>query len=142
MLFETIIDEQPTNYFSDNGSAALFPVYGRDLDLTFDLFASVFYIISRYEEYLPHREDKHGRFLAQDSIAYQNGFLDKAIIDRWCLIAAELIKKYYPEFTVPNRNYRFVQTVDIDAAYCYLNKGFFRTLTGLFRDIFQKNMKK
>lgn len=136
LLFETIIDEQPTNYFSDKGSAALFPVYGRDLDLTFDLFASVFYIISRYEEYLPHREDKHGRFLAQDSIAYQNGFLDKAIIDRWSLIAAELIKKYYPEFTVPHRNYRFVQTVDIDAAYCYLNKGFFRTLTGLFRDIF------
>lgn len=136
LLFQTIIDKQDTNYFSHNGLPALFPVYGRDSDIPFDIFASIFYIISRYEEYLPHREDKHGRFVAEDSIAYQHGFLHLSIVDRWCDLIRETISKYYPNFTTRNRNYRFVQTIDIDAAYCYLHKGFFRTITGLFRDIF------
>lgn len=136
LLFQTIIDKQDTNYFIYNSLPALFPVYGRTSDLPFDIFASIFYIISRYEEYLPHREDKHGRFIAEDSIAYQHGFLHLSIVDRWCNLIGETISKYYPDFIINNRKYRFVQTIDIDAAYCYLHKGFFRTITGLFRDIF------
>lgn len=31
-----------------------------------------------------------------------------------------------------------VQTVDIDAAWCYLHKGVFRTVTGLLRDLFAR----
>lgn len=136
LLFQTIIDKQETHCFLHNGLPALFPVYGRNLDLPFDIFASIFYIISRYEEYLPHREDKHGRFVAEDSIAYQHDFLHLSIVNRWCNLIGELLIKYYPHFKTYSKKYRFVQTIDIDAAYCYLHKGFFRTITGLFRDLF------
>ena len=32
--------------------------------LPFDIFAASFYLITRYEEYLPHVKDTHGRFTA------------------------------------------------------------------------------
>src|SRR5690606_18375226 len=43
-----------------------------DCDLGFDLFAGTFYMLSRYEEYLPFTEDRFGRFKAEDSLAFKN----------------------------------------------------------------------
>ena len=39
--------------------------------LPFDLFSAVFFCISRYEEYLPHLNDTHGRFLPTQSCVVQ-----------------------------------------------------------------------
>src|SRR5690606_40628206 len=38
--------------------------------LPFDIFAATFYLLSRYEEYLPHVKDDYGRFLATESLAF------------------------------------------------------------------------
>jgi hypothetical protein len=50
----------------------LFPM--EESDLKFDVFAAIFYLISRYEEYLPFERDKHRRFEANQSFAYRNFF--------------------------------------------------------------------
>ena len=51
-------------------------------------------MISRYEEYLPHIKDIHGRFEAKESLAFKNNFLEKPIVDIWInLIKKELRKK-------------------------------------------------
>ena len=51
----------------------------------FDLFAASFYLISRYEEYLPHVRDVHERFTAEQSLAYKFRFLEKPVVDIWAL---------------------------------------------------------
>ena len=134
LLFETSIEEQNPHCFDYEGTAALFPVFGRHTALPFDPFASIFYMLSRYEEYLPHHRDEHGRFLVTESIAYQEGFLQTAVVDRWALMVKEVVLQRYPDTAFGTRNYAFVQTVDIDAAYCYLHKGVFRTTLGILRD--------
>lgn len=134
LLFETSIQDQELGYFEHEGIAALFPVYGRDLDLPFDPLAATFYMVSRYEEYLPHHEDMHNRFTAAESIAYQKGFLQCPVVDYWALMIKELIKQHYPKFEFPQRTYEFIETIDIDLAYCYKQKGVFRTMMGLARD--------
>ena len=111
----------------------LFPVFGNSV-LPFDPFAAIFYMLSRYEEYLPHLKDEHGRFLATESLAYKHGFLQTAVVDRWAMMLRDVIKERYPSETFKERNYSFVQTIDIDAAYCYLHKGVFRTVMGFLRD--------
>jgi len=45
-----------------------------------DILAMIFYMVSRYEEYLPFDMDNHGRFSASQSLAFKNGFLDKPIV--------------------------------------------------------------
>ena len=139
LLFETSIEEQEPRPFQRNGQWMMFPVYGHDTDLPFDPLAATFYMVSRYEEYLPHREDEHGRFASQECLAVQSGFADEPVVDQWALMLRQIIEKHYPDHTWPARHYRFVQTVDIDAAWCYLHKGIFRTMVGTLRDIFVRH---
>ena len=91
--------------------------------------------MSRYEEYLPHRTDEHGRFASQESLAVQAGFADEPVVDQWACLLKRLIEERYPDYVFPPRSYRFVQTVDIDAAWCFLHKGLFRTVVGTLRDL-------
>lgn len=139
LLFETNIAEQELRPFQEEGEARLFPTYGKESDLSFDPFAASFYMLSRYEEYLPHKTDEHGRFMAQESLAYKEGFLRSAVVDRWATRVKEAIKKHYPDEEFENRKFEFEQTVDIDAAYCYKNKGLGRTLMGVARDIVKEH---
>ena len=134
LLFETSIVDQEPRPWCDNGQWKMFPVYGRNLDFDFDLFAATFYMVSRYEEYLPHREDEHGRFVTADSLAASTGFLDQPVVDQWAAMLATMICGRWPDGMVRRPHYRFVQTVDIDAAWCYRYKGLFRTFVGTLRD--------
>lgn len=119
-----------------DGIDILFPTFGKQLLLPFDIFAATFFLISRYEEYLPHREDIHGRFLAHESIAYQYRFLQTAIVDRWAIWLYNELKTIYPDLPPYKRNFNTVATIDIDAAYCYQHKGLFRSALGMLRDSF------
>lgn len=134
LLFSTSIEEQEPRPAKVGDHWELFPVYGRDLDFGFDLLAATFYMVSRYEEYLPHRNDMHGRFTADQSVAAEAGFLTEPVVDQWACLLRERLVARYPGIGLTPRNYRFVQTVDIDAAWCYLHKGAFRTVMGLARD--------
>ncbi len=134
LLFETSIEEQDCHPFTYAGTTVLFPVYGRGSALPFDPFAATFFMLSRYEEYLPHRTDIHGRFMATESLAYREGFLQTAVVDRWALMLKDILVERYPELTFRSRAFMFEQTIDIDAAYCYLHKGIFRTVMGVLRD--------
>ena len=136
LLFETTIEEQEPHAECHDGQWTLFPVYGRGLDFSFDPLAATFYLVTRYEEYLPHREDEHGRFCPEESLAMREGFLNQPVVDQWTLLIREKIMEHYPNYAMPKRSYRFVQTVDIDAAWRYLHKGVFRTVVGMMRDLF------
>ena len=136
LLFETTIEEQEPRAECVDGQWILFPVYGKKLDFSFDLFAAVFYMVTRYEEYLPHHEDIHGRFMTEERLAYQKGFIDQPVVDQWAQILKKKISEHYPGHEIPRQNYLFEQTIDIDAAWAYLHKGVYRSTMGFIRDLF------
>lgn len=142
LLFETTIENQSPRHFIHKGAHALFPVYGKGAELPFDPFAATFYLVSRYEEYLPHLADSHGRFLAKDSIAFKEGFIEKPVVNQWALMVRDIISKHYPNFAFPPQQYHFEETVDIDAAYSYKHKGLFRTVMGIIRDGLYRHQKE
>ncbi len=135
LLFETAIEEQQPRPFLRDGQWMLFPVYGNDLDLPFDLLAATFYMVSRYEEYLPHREDEHGRITTAGQLAVEAGFNEEPVVDQWACMLRTILTERYPAVAIPERSYHFVQTVDIDAAWCFKHKGIFRTVVGSLRDL-------
>ena len=141
LLFQTTIVEQEPRCFDYEDTVALFPIYNQSSVFPFDLFAASFYCLSRYEEYLPHFTDIHGRFPATESLAYKEHFLDKAVVDRWALMLSAKIRDRYPEQRFPTRTFDLEDTIDIDAAYCYRNKGVLRTLVGLGRDLVSRERK-
>jgi hypothetical protein len=95
-------------------------------DLPFDIFSASFYLITRYEEYLPHTKDIHGRFDHVASIAYKNGFLKIPIIDHWVFVLVKYLEQHF-DVTIKNSNrFRFISTIDVDYAYLYKGIGYKR----------------
>jgi hypothetical protein len=110
--------------------------------LPYDIFAASFYLLSRYEEYLPHVKDEYGRFTAEESLAYKFKFLEKPVIDIWAYKFLELLKINYPDFNYHERNYSIRPIIDVPSAYNYKLKGIMRTIGGTFTDIFRLRPKQ
>lgn len=103
--------------------------------LPFDVFAATFYLITRYEEYLPHVKDKYERFPAEESLAFKANFLEKPLIDIWAYKFKLLLKEKFPSHQFINRKFEYISTIDVDIAYCYKRKGVLRTIGGLLNDL-------
>lgn len=109
---------------------------GEISSIPFDIFAASFYLMSRYEEYLPHMQDTHERFPAEESLAYKNGFIEKPVIDIWAYKFFELLKNKFPNYSYPNREFDIISTIDVDMAFLFKHKGIVRTIGGFINDIF------
>src|SRR5688572_1841233 len=65
LLFETGIKKLSIEVFDYRNLPAFFQGEGH---LPFDIFAASFYLVTRYEEYLPSRKDNYGRYQAKHSL--------------------------------------------------------------------------
>lgn len=107
--------------------------------IPFDLLGASFWLLSRYEEYLPHKSDRYNRFNYKSSLAYQYEFLHYPLINLWLVEFKKILKEWFPNLVFKERDYNFISTVDIDNVYKYKHKGFVRSLAGLLSD---KSLKK
>ena len=131
LLHEKGIREINISCTSWEGMTTFLPV--KNADWPFDPFAAAFFLVSRYEEYLPHRQDTFQRFGADQSIAYKHEFLDQPVVDQWALKLKADLQAIYPHASFPQKEYRFLPTLDIDNAFAYSQKGIFRSAGGFFR---------
>jgi len=120
----------------------LFPHQQKASALPYDIFSAVFYLLSRYEEYLPFTPDAYGRFEAAQSIAYQHDFLQSPVADIWITQLADILKSAFTGLKITEKKFSFVPTYDIDNAYAYKHKGFFRSLGGLMKDSVSFKLKR
>ncbi|MBN2746710.1 MAG: polysaccharide deacetylase family protein [Bacteroidales bacterium] len=134
LLFERGIRELDFNYSTHKNLPCFFTTYHPKSIFPFDLFAASFFLVSRYEEYLPFIKDAHGRFDAPQSIAFQKGFLDKPMVNIWALELGFKLKEYYPDIELKTSEFKYLPTIDIDAVYSFKQKGFWRTAGGYFKD--------
>lgn len=133
LLFERDIYEQELKPFDFMEVKGIFPVYSQRSVMPFDVLAATFYLVTRYEEYLPQVRDQYGRFTPESSCLYQMGVLAKPIVDIWVL---EFAKRLHLDGVMKPRTYSFQPTYDVDAAWSYLHKGVYRTAGAFFRDLF------
>ena len=144
LLLEEGISPQNIQSSGEGENAVLFRT--ENADHPFDIFSAVFYLISRYEEYLPHEEDMYGRYAYENSIAFKAGFLNIPLVNVW---VQELSKKAHafflqlssghkntdetPTFNLQPSTFNFLPTYDIDMAWSYKEKGFLRSAGGFLR---------
>ena len=136
ILFEKGILDQSIHVKSWNGKKIFFE-QTESSALPFDIFAASFYLLSRYEECLPHIKDRFHRFPAKESLAYKNDFLKVPIIEYWLKDLVAVIQSKFPSFQPISRRFKFVNTIDVDSAYCYLEKGLIRTIGAICRSLIQ-----
>jgi len=108
---------------------------------SFDIFAASFYLIVRYEEYLGFKKDKYGRFGAEKSLAYKEGFLEDPLINIWSNMFYECLCKLFPGLNPIKTGLNYLSTIDIDNAWAHLNKGFTRTSLSFAKLMIKGNIK-
>jgi len=135
LLFQRGINNPELNPFDFEGIKVFFPVNSDESVLPFDVFATIFYLTSRYEEYQPYVRDQHGRFTAHLSKSSEFGILNKPVVNIWALKIKQILLEKYPSLKFPVRKYKFLPTYDIDSAFSYVQKGFIRSLGGYIIDI-------
>ncbi|WP_430934256.1 polysaccharide deacetylase family protein [Saccharicrinis sp. 156] len=79
-----------------------------------DIFASCFFMLTRWEEYVNTNRDEHQRFLAKDSIAYKNNFLHRPVVNEYVEFLWNLLVKSGFKGERKKRSYELVLTHDID----------------------------
>ncbi len=100
----------------------------------FDIFAAIFYLISRYEEYLAHKLDKHGRYPATASAASSYAFLQQPVVDEWICSFRKILEQQ-SRLSLPQKQFSCRFSYDIDIAWKFRNKGAGRTYGGYLRDL-------
>lgn len=111
-------------------------------DVPFDIFSAIFYLVSRYEEYLPFVSDPYGRFEANQSIAFKYKFLHMPVIDLWCQQLAEELNIFKYCKSLKAENYNFTLTIDIDHAWMFRHRGIARNTAKLIRELLFFNFRE
>ncbi len=131
LLFETGLQQQVTECLESNGYKAFFKT--AKSDFSFDIFAASFYLLSRYEEYLPHEKDEYGRYAYQNSLAFKEGFLQQPIINYWLIDFAKSLLHMFPNLKMREKTFRYIPTYDIDIAWSFKRKGLLRNVGGFLK---------
>lgn len=108
-----------------------------------DLLASIFYVLSRMEEYDSIHTDALGRFEARASILSKFGWLQNAICDEWSTAwiayieqaCATVLKAKKPRFI-------FQPTFDIDNTFAYANKNKIRSFLAEVKDLIYQRKER
>ena len=135
LLFEKHIAEKEIIMGEWKGLPVFFPT-DKNADVPNDIFSVIFYLVSRYEEYLVTKSmDQHGRFKAESSIAFKNHFLKQPLVNQIALKLKDKIVEKYPEIIFLPSKYQYIPTFDVDIAFSYTGKGFWRNAGGIIRSI-------
>jgi hypothetical protein len=133
LLFETTVTKRNPS-LSNPGKFPIF--FSQASGHPFDILSAVFYLISRYEEYLPHQKDEYGRYAHSNSLAYKYDFLNRPLVDEWMEDLKEKLNQVFPRLPFIQRTFTYTPTYDVDIAWSYLNKGFIRTAGGFLKQLF------
>nr|WP_321237247.1 polysaccharide deacetylase family protein [uncultured Psychroserpens sp.] len=141
LLFEQGLSDVDINV-QDWKATKCFFATGEKSALPFDIFAASFYLLSRYEEYLPHVKDDYGRFTASESLAYKAHFLKQPVVDIWAYELKALLEQKFENFTFPKQSYKIQPVIDVPMAYYFKQKGLMRTVGGALNDLFRLKLRR
>lgn len=120
-----------------------YPIFfetGKKSRFPFDVFAASFYLISRYEEYLPHVKDEFNRFEAKQSICIREGFAEIPLVDHWLVELFNLLKATFPgleQQVVSGEN--FMPIIEVTSPYKYIHQTVFSNIISFGRALYRLN---
>lgn len=138
LLYESGIATTAVPHGRWQNNIVIFPTTAGDHP--FDVLAAAFYCISRYEEYLPNYSlDEYGRYSHTNSILFQLGWLKRPIVDEWVQHLATALQQRFPEWQPATTKASTLLSFDVDLAWSYLHKGFWRNAGGAIKSLLRND---
>ncbi len=115
---------------------------GGRLFLGADLFASAFFLLSRYEECVRRNvRDQHGRFPGRESLPYRAGFLRRPVVEEYGALLRRLLRRTGTEAAEPASGLRHAWlTHDVDEIWTWDN--YYRALRSTARRVLARQPEK
>ena len=107
-------DSVPVIYGKKLTNGSYFQQTDRNITIGLDIFGSIFFMLTRYEECVNRQCDQHERYPATESIAFKEGFLMRPIVNEYVEILWTAMKRLWPGIERKKRNYRVIPTHDVD----------------------------
>lgn len=97
-----------------------------------------FFWLSRYEEYIakPHQFDHHNRFLGSD-LDYSQPIVDQIVLE-----IQKILNEKYPSIQFKEREFKQINTHDVDFSWKYLNKPFYEIMGSLGKKVLKGNISE
>ncbi|MFQ3576876.1 MAG: polysaccharide deacetylase family protein [Cytophagales bacterium] len=130
LLFQTGLDETMNKFNA-------FEKLKTNSGTTFDVLSAIFFMLSRYEEYVVDARDSFGRFTFRHATTFGDFSWLSPVCDIW---ASDLVTKMNQNLGLNlthQKSYLFLPTFDIDIAFAYRFKGFTRTAGSLVKKLFK-----
>ena len=99
-----------------------------------DLFTSVFYFISRAEEWQQRKRDAHNRFYDQSIDATEFDF-SEPYVDIWIDEFRLKLNEFFLDLNLQQPEFKTVYTFDIDNAFAFKGRSLCTTVFGLMKDV-------
>lgn len=109
------------------------------ISLGLDIFGSIFFMLSRYEEAVRSERDEHDRFPSFASIARQEKFLNRPIVNEYLEILWACLQYLWPILERKKRTFQVFVSVDVDLPYSYGAKGISQLLRQIGGDIVNRH---
>ncbi|MCW8932671.1 MAG: polysaccharide deacetylase family protein [Gammaproteobacteria bacterium] len=110
----------------------------KNIKLNLDIFGSVFYMLTCYEEAVKLDRDQHDRFPAHASLAYQEGFLLRPLVNEYLEILWSSIKLLWINLERKKRTPQTFVSCDVDSPYTCWASNNASTLKKIAGDIFKR----
>jgi hypothetical protein len=99
LLFEQGVREQDIKISRWQTTPVFFPC-DEGSSIPYDIFAATFFMLSRYEEHIPHLKDDMNRFYTSGSLAGKHKFANKPVVDMWARQFLDFFSEVFPEILV------------------------------------------
>jgi hypothetical protein len=106
----------------------------------FDIFSAVFFMVARYEEYLPFTPDMFGRFPEYCSTSGQFDFTHLPVVHLWAGLLQKKISTDFPTVNWSVRKAKAIFTYDIDVAYAYRGRTAIQNILSFGNDLLKGNL--
>ncbi|MDQ7047715.1 MAG: polysaccharide deacetylase family protein [Sulfurovum sp.] len=86
-----------------------------------DMFAAIFFMLTRWEEYVNKNRDSHDRFPAYESLAFKEGFLSRPIVNEYVEELKSKLLELDNSLIFKTQNLKLFLTHDVDHLYQWRN---------------------
>jgi hypothetical protein len=85
----------------------------------YDILGLAYWILTRLEEIGRTDLDNHQRFPATSSHAYQNGYLERPVVDEWLIILGQVVQRVWSGIELKQHEFSIKVSHDVDSPSMY-----------------------
>lgn len=141
LLSEKFYNKFDVNF--DYGGEEKLKIFLTEFDhLGFDIFSASFFLASRMEEYWKHDIDEHERYTSVNSLMHKLGVLHIPLINVWGKSLLNRLNNHFKVNFTQKRVFKIINTIDVDNAWAFKNKGLLRSVGGIGKSILKGEVKE